>query len=86
MLCLLAQPKGGNNQFKNKAQPEPPKNRTVWKFDNQGVNEETFIHTGRSGREESARWQLEDRAVPHWHVDTPGGTTGEQYRPRSPGF
>ena len=31
------------NKFKNKKQPELPENRTVWKSDNQGVKEETFI-------------------------------------------
>ena len=42
----------------------------------QGVNEETFIQTGRRGRdgkpgwrEREARWQLEDQAVPHLSAD-----------------
>ena len=47
-LCLLAQPKG-QQQFKNKKQPELTENRTVWKSDNQGDKEETFIQTGRRG-------------------------------------
>ena len=38
-----------NNKFKNKKQPKLPENRTVWKSDNQGVREETFIQTDRRG-------------------------------------
>ena len=41
-LCLLAQPKEGQQQFKNKKQPELTENRT----DNQGVKEETFTLIG----------------------------------------
>ena len=46
-LCLLPQPKEGQQQFKNKKQPELTENRTVWKSDNRGEKEETFIQTGR---------------------------------------
>ena len=46
-LCLLTQPKEGQQQFKNKKQPELTENRTVWKSNNQGDKEETFIQTGR---------------------------------------
>ena len=68
-LCLFAQPKEGQ-QFKNKKQPELTENRTVWKSDNQGDKEETFIQIGRRGgngqwgqrglmatRPDSERWQ-----------------------------
>ena len=48
-LCLLEQPKEGQQQFKNKKQPELTENRTVWKSDNQGDKEETFIQSGRRG-------------------------------------
>ena len=51
MLCLLAQPKEGQQQFKNKKQPELTENQTVWKSNNQGDKEETFIQTGRRGRD-----------------------------------
>ena len=58
--------------LKSKKQPELPENRTVWKFDNQGVKEETFIQTSRRGGDKQpgqrghlARWQLEDWVVPH---------------------
>ena len=51
MLCLLAQPKEGQQQFKNKEQPELRENQTVWKSDNQGDKEETFIQMGRRGRD-----------------------------------
>ena len=85
MLCGSShKQKKDNNKFKNKKQPEVPENQTVWKSDNQGVEEETFIQTGRrSGNEQpgwgglTARWQLEERAVPHLRVDRPGGTTEE---------
>ena len=48
-LCLLAQPKEGQQQLKNKNQPELTENQTVWKSDNQGDKEEIFIQTGRRG-------------------------------------
>ena len=32
------------------------------------------------------RWQLMELAVPHSHADRPGGTTGEEDRPRNPGL
>ena len=50
-LCLLAQPKEGQQQLKNKKQPELTENRTVWKSDNQRVKEETFIQPSRRGRD-----------------------------------
>ena len=52
-MHLLAQPKEGQQQFKNKKQPELTENRTVWKSDNQGDKEDTFIQTGRRGKD----WQ-----------------------------
>ena len=48
-LGLLAQPKEGQR-------PELTENRTVWKSDNQGVEEETFIQTGR--RTETGEFSL----------------------------
>ena len=57
-LCLLAQPKEGQQQFKNKKQPELTENQTVWKSNNQG-DEETLTQThrrggdGQPGREDS---------------------------------
>ena len=48
-LCLLTQPKEGQQQFKNKKQPELTENRTVWKSNNQGVKEESLTQTGRRG-------------------------------------
>ena len=35
--------------YKQKKQPELTENRTVWKSDNQGDKEETFIQTSRMG-------------------------------------
>ena len=61
-----------------------PENGTVWKSDNQGEKEDTFIQTSRKGEDGqrgkrglTARQWLEDRAVPHLRMDKPGGTTGE---------
>ena len=61
-----------------------PENQTVWKSNNQGVKEETFIQTGRRGGEGQAgqigctsRQWLEDQAVPHWWADKQDETTGE---------
>ena len=48
-LCLLKQPKEGQQQFKNKKQPELTENQTVQKSVNKGDKEETFIQTGRRG-------------------------------------
>ena len=48
-LCLLAQPKEGQQQFKNRYQPELIESRTVWMSDNQGDKEGTFIQIGRRG-------------------------------------
>ena len=53
-LCLLAQPKVGQQQFKNKKLTE---NRTVWKSKNQGDKEETFIQTGRRGGHRQPGWR-----------------------------
>ena len=50
-LRLLAQPKEGQQQFKNKKQPELTENKTTQKSDNQGDKEKTFIQTDRRGRD-----------------------------------
>ena len=60
--------KEGQQQIKKKKnEPELTENRTVWKSDNQGVKEKTFIQTGRRGEDRqpgwrglAARWWLED--------------------------
>ena len=82
-----------NNQFKTKKQPKLPENPTAWKSNNQRVKEETFIQTGRRGRDRQPE-QKRTRgkavaggpAVPHSHADKPGRITGEQDRPHNPGF
>ena len=61
-------------------------NQTVWKSDNQGVKEETFIQTGRRGRDHPQqgsglhmlRWGVVERVAPHSCADKVGGTTGER--------
>ena len=90
-----------SKKFKNKKQPELTENLTVWKSDNQGVKEETFIQTGRRGADGAAGWRglvarwwlvdpvrrrLVEQAVSHSRADKPGGTTGEQGRLPNPGF
>ena len=45
-LCTT---KKGQQQFKNKKQPELPEDKTVWKSDNQGGKEDTLTQTGRRG-------------------------------------
>ena len=59
--------KKDNNKYKNKKQAELPENQTVWKSENQGGKEKTFIQTSRRGRDGqlgqrglATRWQLED--------------------------
>ena len=41
--------RGTTTNLKTKKQQELPENRAVWKSNNQGVKEETFIQTGRRG-------------------------------------
>ena len=48
-FASLHNQKKDNNKFKNKKQLELTENQTVWKSNNQGVKEETFIQTGRRG-------------------------------------
>ena len=91
-LCLLAQPKEGQQQAEKQKQIEMTENQTVWKSDNKGVKEETFIQTSRRDGERAAgerglraRQQLADWVVPHSCADKLGGTTGERDRPHNVG-
>ena len=75
--------RGTATNLKTKNSQNCQKILTVWKSDNQGVKEETFIQTGRRGRDElpgRARQWLEDQVVPHLCADKPGGTSGEHPR------
>ena len=78
----------GQQQFKNKKQPELTENQTVWKSDNQGDKEETFIQTGRRGGDgqlgwrglvarqqlaDPARWRIVERCRPGCSWQTPQG-------------
>ena len=94
--------KEDNKKIKNKKQPELLENQTLWKFNNQGVKEETFIQTGgrggdrQPGRELAgkaaaggpgwARQWLVEQVVPHLHADKPGGIAGEPDILSNPGF
>ena len=68
-LCLLTQPKENDNKFKNKKQPRLPENQIVWKSDSQGITEETFIQTGRRGRDGQPGQRGRGKAA----VGEPGG-------------
>ena len=56
------QPKEGQQQFKNRKQPELTENQTVWKSDNQGDKEETLTQTG----------PVEGAEIGSWVERTPG--------------
>ena len=99
--CASSHNQKENNKFKNKKQPELTGNQTVWKTDNQGVKEETFIQTGRRGRDrqteqrrlsekqgmaDQSRQQLDDSTVRHLCADKLVGTAGDQDRLSNPGF
>ena len=65
----------------------------MWKYNNQGVKEETFMQTCRRGgdgqlgrRGLTAKQWLEDQVVPHSCADKLGGTTREQDRLHNPVF
>ena len=101
MLCLLTQPKEGQQQFKNKKQPERTENQTICKSNNQGIKEETFIQTGRRGRDrqpggedlqQGKSWQTRAGKAVAGRVSSPtlcadklGGTTKEGDRLHKPG-
>ena len=65
-----------------------PENWTVWKSNNQGVKEETFIEAGRRGGDGQPdcrrRNKVEDWVIRHLRADEPG-RTGEQDRLHNPG-
>ena len=48
MAHLLAQPQQ-KLQLQNKYHPELSENQAVWKFNNQGIKEDTLIQTRRRG-------------------------------------
>ena len=75
-MCLLAQPKEGQPQFKNKKQPELTENRTTQKSDDQGDKEETFIQTSRRGGD----GQLGQRGLLPTQPDPETWRTGQAVR------
>ena len=81
-FASLQNQKKNNNKFKTK-KLEVSENQTVWKSNNQGIKEETFIQTDRrdkDGQQELrgyiawqqtrwTRWQLVDWEGPHlWQI------------------
>ena len=90
--CASSHNQKDNNKFKNNKQPELTENWTVWKSNNQGVKEETFIQICRRsrarkpGREDSEGSGWRTRAAPHMCADKLGGTTGDLSGPHNPGF
>ena len=55
-FCLLPQPKG-QQPIKKKKWSELPENQTIWKSNNQGVKEETFIQTSVQRQRNMAKWK-----------------------------
>lgn len=47
----------GNNQYKYRKQPEVPEHQNIWKSNNQGLQEDTFIQTGRVGGDGKPGWR-----------------------------
>ena len=88
-LRLLAQPKEGQQQFKNKKQPELTEYRTARKSNNPGDKEETFSQTvggaemGRRGRGDSWKRGQTQRLA---DCGTNGAGSGTASRPRGPTF
>ena len=94
-MCLLAQSKEGQRQFKNKKQPELTENWTVWKSHNQADKEKTFIQTSRRGGEGQLGWRgltailrLADPTAPHSHIDKPDERRGAKQtsQPKAPAW
>ena len=86
-LCLLIQPKEGQQQFKNKKQPELTENQTVWKSDNQGVKEDTFIQTSRRGGDrQPGRRGFEARLQPAARAEAGGPREVAAGREGGPSF
>ena len=55
-----------------------PENQTVWKSNNQGVKEETFIQTGRRGRDGQLGWRdSQDSGWRTWASEVVAGTSGK---------
>ena len=73
-LRLLAKPKEGQQQFKNKKQPELTENPTAHRSNNQGDKEETFIQTCRRGGD----GQPGRRGLPARWLDAETGQIVEQ--------
>ena len=76
-LCLLAQPKEGQQQIeKQRKQPEVAENQTVWKSDNQGVKDETFIQMGRKGGNRQPGWRgpLANQQLEEWAGEAEAGS------------
>ena len=66
-------------------------NWSIWKSDNQGVKEESFIQTGRRGGDGPPGWRGHKAAAdrpssPHLRADRLGGKTAVQDKLRYPGF
>ena len=61
---------------KNKKQPELPEDRTVWKSDNQGVKEETFIQRLVQGAERKCSKVVDQQQLVDWIVKAAAGGCG----------
>ena len=89
-LRLLAQPKEGQQQFKNKKQPELTENRTAWKSDTKEIKKK---HSSRpvGGVEMGSRGREDSRQGSGWQTQRGGGLwnragSATAHRPLGPTF
>ena len=65
-----------NLKTTTKKKPELTENQTVWKSENQGVKEETFIQTGRRGGDGQPGWEGLTKAVARGQGEVVAGRVG----------
>ena len=57
------------SRLQNKYHPESSENRAVWKSNNQGIKEATFIQIGRRGRDPEKLGEMQRGAERHGDVE-----------------
>ena len=84
MLCLLTQPKEGQQQTAKRKVTKTVRKSNCMESNNKGVKEDILIQIGRRGgdghpgrRGHAARPWLADQVITHLHAVKPEGTTGE---------
>ena len=70
MTCLLTQPQQKiTTKLQNNYHPESSENQAVWKSDNQGIKEVTFIQTCRRGGDMETSREVETwNGLSHIHM------------------